>query len=47
MKLFLKQLYDAKEAQIDEERQKWLRFKQDEDDKKFQNHEKVDPTYVK
>lgn len=47
MKLFLKQLFDAKDAQIDEERRKWQRIKQEEEDKRYQNHEKVDPTYVK
>ena len=45
--MFLKQLYEAKDAQIDEERKKWEKFKQIQEDKRFKNHERVDPTYVK
>lgn len=47
MRMFLKQLYEAKQAQIEQERKKWQKIKQEEDDKRYQHHEKVDPTYVK
>lgn len=47
MQMFLKQLYEAKDAQIEDERKKWEKFKQIEEDKRYHNHERVDPTYVK
>ena len=44
--MFLKELYDAKESQIEEERKKWEK-KQEVDDKNKDKDEKSDPVYVK
>ena len=47
MKNFLRQLYDAKESQVEEERKKWLEVIGKPEEKHQANNEKSDPSYVK
>ncbi len=46
MKMFLRQLFDAKESQIEEQRKKWEKLREKEEENQ-RVEEKKEPTYVK